>query len=185
MALLSYARRHRKYAALTGFFGSVGFALAFVYPWIIGSTIDLITKTGASASPATLRELWWLTAFGGLTALLHAAVLYGRGHSNVHLGDSIITELRRDLFAHLQKLSVGFYARERTGSILSRIVHDVHEATAIIYGGVIVAALDAAQLLIAFALLLSISWKIRDRAGAARFLRLYGYDPGEHRLRAS
>jgi ABC-type transport system involved in cytochrome bd biosynthesis fused ATPase/permease subunit len=44
-------------------------------------------------------------------------------------------------------------ARERTGTLLSRILHDVQDAAAVIYMGVVVALLDAAQLLIAVILL--------------------------------
>lgn len=55
----------------------------------------------------------------------------------MHLGHSIVTDLRRALFDHVQTLSLAFFTRERTGSILSRILHDVHEATVLIYTGVI------------------------------------------------
>jgi ABC-type multidrug transport system fused ATPase/permease subunit len=55
---------------------------------------------------------------------------------------------------------VRFFAGERTGTLLSRILHDVQDATAVIYMGVVVMILDAAQLLIAMVLLASISWKL-------------------------
>jgi len=159
--LLRYVPRHKNFAALTAAFGVLGFSLSFVYPWLIGRAIDLIADPKARAAPgAALPELWQLTAMGAVTALLHAAVLYGRGHYNVHLGDGIVTHLRRELFHHLQQLSVGFYARERTGTILSRVMHDVHEATAIVYSGVLVVALDAAQLAVALLLLLGLSFKL-------------------------
>jgi subfamily B ATP-binding cassette protein MsbA len=160
--LLSYVPPHRKYALLTVVFGTSGFLLSFAYPWIIGSVIDLIT--GKAWSHATADERWqrllWLTELATATAVLHAAVLYGRGHFSTSLGDAIVTDLRKQLFNHLQKLSVGFYTRERTGAILSRVLHDVHDATAVLYMGVIVVFLDAAQLLIAFILLSGISLKL-------------------------
>jgi subfamily B ATP-binding cassette protein MsbA len=158
LSLMGYVRRHGRYASLTVSFGALGFALSFVYPWIIGTAVDLITARRTGAPPE--GELWRLGALGVSTALLHALVLYGRGHYNVRLSEAVVADLRRELFARLQQLSVAFYARERTGAIVSRIIHDVHEATAIIYAGVIVACLDAAQLLVAFLLLLGISWKL-------------------------
>jgi len=161
LRLLRYVPGHARFATLTAAFGVLGFSLSFVYPWLIGRAIDLIAEPSARVHPAAaLPELWRLTAMGAATAILHAVVLYGRGHYNVHLGDGIVTDLRRELFHHLQRLSVGFYARERTGTILSRVMHDVHEATAIIYSGVIVVALDGAQLLISLLLLLGLSWKL-------------------------
>src|SRR3954453_21813187 len=91
LTLLRYVQGHRKYATLTAAFGVLGFLLSFVYPWLIGRAIDLVAsgKAGALNNQA-LSELKQLTALGAVTGLLHAAVLYGRGHYNVHLGDSII-----------------------------------------------------------------------------------------------
>jgi subfamily B ATP-binding cassette protein MsbA len=115
----------------------------------------------AKLSPgAREARLLHLTELALITAFLHATVVYGRGHFNVHLGHGIITDLRRRLFEHLQTLSLRFFAMERTGAILSRVLYDVHEATALIYAGVIVAGLDLVQLVIAVALLGGISGRL-------------------------
>jgi subfamily B ATP-binding cassette protein MsbA len=153
--LLRYLRHHRRHAAATLVFGVVGFVLSFVYPWIIGAAVDHVMSP--TAGPGRREELARLTELAAVTAILHAVVVYGRGHFNVKLGHGVVTDLRRDLFEHLQTLSLRFFARERTGSILSRILHDVHEATTLIYTGVIVAALDAAQLFVAAFLLARLS----------------------------
>ena len=159
--LLRYVGHHKKWALLTAAFGVMGFLLSFVYPWIIGSAVDLVVGTSAETTLEQRRNsLIWLTGSAALTGLLHAAVVYGRGHYNIQLSDSIVTDLRRDLFHHLQSLSLRFFSKERTGSILGRLLHDVQEATALIYSGLMVAGMDALQLLIAMALLAGISWKL-------------------------
>ena len=171
--LLRYVGNHRKWALLTVLFGVVGFLLSFVYPWIIGCAVDLVVNREPGLPLAQRRQtLIWLTGWAALTAVLHAAVVYGRGHYNIHLSDGIVTDLRRNLFEHLQKLSLRFFSKERTGSILGRVLHDVHEATALIYSGLIVAGMDAIQLLIALALLYSISWKLT--LSCALVFPLYG-----------
>jgi ABC-type multidrug transport system fused ATPase/permease subunit len=156
--LLRYVGPHRKYAWLTAVFGTLGFLLSFAYPWNIGTVVDLVSRAGGAAAAA--GRLRWLTGLAVVAAVLHAVVIYGRGHFNVHLGDAIISDLRRQLFEHLQKLGSAFYAHERIGSIIARVIQDVHEAMAVIYGGIIVVALDAAQLILAGVLLMSISWKL-------------------------
>jgi subfamily B ATP-binding cassette protein MsbA len=160
--LLCYAGPHRKFAALTLFFGVLGFLLSFVYPWIIGNIVDLVTSAAARGAPRTRvsGRLLTLTELSALTAALHAVVVYGRGHFNIRLGDAIVLDLRRELFNHLQKLSVQFYTKERTGAILSRVLHDVQSATSVIYMGIMVAAMDATQLLLAVILLCRISVKL-------------------------
>ena len=159
--LLKYVAPHRKYAVLTLAFGALGFVLSFAYPWIIGNVIDLVASPAAGV-PLRERQqrVHWLTGGAVLTAVLQAAVVYGRGHFNVQLGHAVVVDLRQALFNHLQRLSVLFFTKERTGSVLSRLLQDAHEATSLIYMGVMVAGLDAVQLLIAAVLLFSISWKL-------------------------
>ncbi|HEY3592313.1 MAG TPA: ABC transporter ATP-binding protein, partial [Polyangiaceae bacterium] len=158
--LLGYLKGQRKYVGLTLLFGTVGFTLSFVYPWLIGSVIDTVVTTTSRPWMERRARLIWLTELGVGAAFLHAVVVYGRGHFNVHLGDRIMVDLRRQLFEHLQRLSLRFYAKERTGAVLSRVLHDVHEATSIIYNGLIVAGMDGVQLVIALVLLTSISFKL-------------------------
>jgi subfamily B ATP-binding cassette protein MsbA len=158
---MRYVRPHRKYALLTLCFGVLGFVLSFAYPWIIGSVVDIVARPAAGTAFAERGErIFWLTGAAAVTAVLQAVVVYGRGHNNVQLGDAVVADLRQDLFQHLQKLSVLFFTKERTGSIVSRLLQDAHEATSLIYMGVMVAGLDAAQLVIAAALLFCINWKL-------------------------
>ena len=164
--LLGYVRGHKGWAALTVLFGVIGFALSFAYPWIIGNVVDLLVAHGSE------RALVHYTELAALTAVLHAVVVYGRGHFNVHLGDGVITDIRKALFAHLQSLSLRFYTKERTGAILARILYDVQEAGALIYVGLIVAGLDLVQLAIAVVLLCAISKKLT--LACAVLFPLYG-----------
>ncbi|MDB5218943.1 MAG: Lipid export ATP-binding/permease protein MsbA [Myxococcaceae bacterium] len=160
--LLGYVSRHRSSALVTVLFGVLGFALSFAYPWIVGSVIDVIAapaSAGLSVADRSARVIR-LAELGVLVAIGHAIVVYGRGHSNVHLGHGVVSDIRRALLEHLQTLSVRFFTKERTGAIQSRILHDVHEATALIYTGILVAGMDALQLAIAVGLLVAISWKL-------------------------
>ena len=100
--LVGYAKPHKRYAALTIFFGVLGFALSFAYPWIIGSVVDVIVAPSGMTLAQRQGRLVGLTGLAALTALLHALVVYGRGHSNVHLGHGIVVDIRRELFEHLR-----------------------------------------------------------------------------------
>jgi len=171
---MKFVRPHRAYAGLTVIFGVLGFALSFAYPWIIGAMVDVVASGPGDASTYAAREarLVRLTELAALTALMHSVVVYGRGHFNVHLGHAVVGDIRRALFEHLQLLSLRFFTKERTGTILSRVLHDVQEATTLIYTGIIVAGLDAVQLFIAFGLLFAIHGKLT--IACALLFPLYG-----------
>jgi subfamily B ATP-binding cassette protein MsbA len=162
-ALFRYALFYKRLLALSVIVGTIGMLVPFVIPWLIGAAIDhaIAPAAGSSLSPDD-RTNWlvWLGGLGIATALIQGVLVYARGHLNVMLGNRIVTRLRSDLFAHLQKLSLHFYTRQRTGAIVSRLLHDVHIATALINGGVVTVGLDLLQLLIAMALLFSISWQL-------------------------
>jgi ABC-type multidrug transport system fused ATPase/permease subunit len=156
LRLLAYVRTHPRPAVLTVLFGTAGFLLSFVYPWIIGSVVDLIHNASVASLAQRQARLSWLTQLAAATGIGHALVVYGRGHFNTKLGNSVVADLRRDLFEHLQSLSVRFYATQRIGTILSRVLQDVEDASEIIYMGIVVAIMDAIQLILAFVFLSSI-----------------------------
>ncbi len=52
------------------------------------------------------------------------------------VGERALADLRIRLFAHLQRLSLGFYERNRTGAIVSRITNDVEALDQLVTDGV-------------------------------------------------
>lgn len=103
------------------------------------------------------HSLTMLIAMAAATAVLFGITGYGRGHFMVKLGNRIVVQIRRDLFDHLQRLSLHFYSKERTGGIVWRLVHEVHGVNRLVDAGVVLVGLDAIQLGIAFFLLAHIS----------------------------
>jgi ABC-type multidrug transport system fused ATPase/permease subunit len=163
--LFYYLWQEKRLVLLSTLFGVLGLCLPFVYPMIIGSAIDTVVLgrpyNGVVPTPAE-REHWLfvLTICGAVTAVVWAASGYSKGHFTLQLGNHIITRVRHDLFEHFQKLSLQFYAKERTGGIVWRLVHDVHGVANLVYAGGLLLAFDVIQLVIATTLLAMISWKL-------------------------
>jgi ABC-type multidrug transport system fused ATPase/permease subunit len=158
--LLGYARRYRTLLAATLTMGVLGFAISFLFPWLIGTAIDKVIAPQHIPEADRARTLLTLLMVGGVTALVTAVAVYGRGHLSVKLGNRIIADLRQDLFDHLSRLSLHFYSKERTGSIVSRLINDIQQASQIISGGGILLLLDLLQMAIGLVLLMTVSWKI-------------------------
>jgi ABC-type multidrug transport system fused ATPase/permease subunit len=166
--LVGRALAYKGLLTLTILMGILGIALNFVFPWLIGSALDWVVAPdwvarGSEATPTDaerMRRLWTLTAIGAGTALAFGVVFYVRGHYTVKLGNRVITDLRRDCFDHLQRLSLHFYSKERTGSIMSRLINDIQQAGDLINGGVVLVLMDLLQTIGAIVLLFMISWKL-------------------------
>jgi ABC-type multidrug transport system fused ATPase/permease subunit len=166
--LLGHALRYKWLLGLTETAGALNVALTFVFPWLIGSAIDRVTapdwtRWGMTDPPSFEQRshaLWKLVGIGAGTALMFGVITYTRGHYTVKLGNRIIADLRRDLFDHLQRLSLHFYSKERTGSIVSRLINDIQQAGDLVNGGVVLVVMDLVQTLVALVFLFSISWKL-------------------------
>jgi ABC-type multidrug transport system fused ATPase/permease subunit len=76
-----------------------------------------------------------VTAFlvaGVLNWVLSAAQTYFTGWT----GERILADLRNKLFRHLQRLSLGFYERNRAGVLISRLTNDVEALDQLVTDGV-------------------------------------------------
>jgi ABC-type multidrug transport system fused ATPase/permease subunit len=128
-ALGHYVWAERRLMFLSTLFGIAGLCLPFAFPAIIRAVTDKVIQGvgpgGVHLSDAErMRELVMLTVMAALTALGFTIVGYSKGHFTLQLGNHIITRLRHDLFQHFQKLSLQFYAKERTGGIVWRLVNE-------------------------------------------------------------
>src|SRR5262245_3588691 len=93
--------------------------LTLVIPWLLKHGIE------ALQARAPLRVFGgYALAIAGVAVLLAAVRTWSRLYV---LGASrrIVADLRARLFAHLQTLPASFYARHRTGEIMSRAVNDL------------------------------------------------------------
>lgn len=59
-------------------------------------------------------------------ALLRGAFGYGQSFLTARVGYEMVDRLRRTLFSHLQRLSLSFHSRARTGELLTRVVGDTN-----------------------------------------------------------
>lgn len=98
--------------------------VTLVYPLCAGYiTRTVLTLTPQQAWPELLRVGGLMV---GLLAVQVAAnsFLDYQGHM---MGTFIERDMRRDLFAHLQKLPFGFYDTHRTGQLMSRVTGDLYD----------------------------------------------------------
>ena len=159
--LAGYVLANRTTLVMVIVMGGIGAVLPFAYPYIIGRMVDEVIvpqlmQPGTSDAAVRSHRLVQLILMAAVTAFAFGAAGYCRGHYMVKLGNRIVVQIRRDLFDHLQRLSLHFYSKERTGGIVWRLVHEVHGVNRLVDAGVVLVGLDAIQL-VAFFLLAHIS----------------------------
>ncbi len=104
--------------------------VALVPPLLAKAAVDQGIKTGDLHRLALIVVAFVLIGF----------VAFGLSSLQTYLtgwvGERALADLRNRLFAHLQRLSLGFYERNRTGAIISRITNDVEALDTLITDGV-------------------------------------------------
>ncbi len=91
-----------------------------------------------------------------LKGILYYIITYW-GHL---LGALMETDMRRDLFAQMQRLSFSFYDRNRTGQLMSRVTGDLFEITELAHHGPEDLFISCVTILGAFSIMLSIRWEL-------------------------
>ncbi|MBA2434516.1 MAG: ABC transporter ATP-binding protein, partial [Chthoniobacterales bacterium] len=159
---LAYAFDYKRLLIVALLAGVMKFAVNYTFPWLIGAAIDKVIKPVDETVTEAQRMhwLWILVALGVGFSVLHSIATFARGYFTAKLGNRVIANLRQDLFDHLHRLSLHFYSKERTGSIVSRLITDIQQASQIVNGGLITVAMDLFSVTLGVALLLTISWKL-------------------------
>ena len=100
-----------------------------------------------------------ISVFLGLV-ILQGFCSMGHSYLTTWVSQRIVADFRTHLFAHLQTLAVSFFARRRTGELLSRLMNDV----TVIQSVVTETPIDTAKQLVTFVggigFLLAMNWRL-------------------------
>ena len=83
-----------------------------------------------------LDRLTWLVALFLVAAVVSLVLSAANTYLTGWVGERMLADLRNQLFRHLERLSMGFYERNRTGVIVSRITNDVEALDQLVTDGV-------------------------------------------------
>lgn len=124
--LFSYLRPYwgRMALALLALLAASGVGL--IFPLLIVQLLDSVTH---AQDYAPLNRLA-LTLVG--LFLAQAVFSFGQSYLLTWIGEHIVIDLRTSLYAHLQRLSLDFYAVRRVGEIVSRLSSDVTQMRAML-----------------------------------------------------
>ena len=107
-----------------------------------------------------LRLLGWVVVAFVAAGLLN----WGAGMAQTYLtgwvGERILADLRRKLFRHLQRLSLGFYERNRAGTIISRLTNDVEALDQLVTDGVTSLFQNSLMLFGSAVILFFLDWRL-------------------------
>jgi ATP-binding cassette, subfamily B, bacterial len=89
---------------------------------------------------------------GGLTLL--------NNYTTIKIGQKMVNDLRRDLYSHLQRLSLAFHSRRQVGDLLYRVTADTYAIQSLTMNGVFPIVTATALLGGMFLVMVRIDWQL-------------------------
>jgi ABC-type multidrug transport system fused ATPase/permease subunit len=138
------------------------------------SVVSLLLATATALAPPFLSKyalddgirrhdlgaLWWIVGAFLVAGLLNWAMSYAQTYLTGWVGERILADLRTRLFNHLQRLSLGFFERNRAGVIISRLTNDVEAIDQLVTDGVTSLVQNTLTLVGTAILLFILDWRL-------------------------
>jgi ATP-binding cassette subfamily B protein len=110
-------------------------------PYLLGLAIDRYVV------PGDLAGLTGIALIYVAVHLINWIGAYLQTYSMAWVGQKAIYAIRRDLFAHYQKLHVGYFQKHPTGVLISRATNDVESMSELISSGIVYVVNDVVTLI--------------------------------------
>ncbi len=94
------------------------------------------------------------------SALIYWAATYAQTYLVGWVGQRVLQDLRIQLFAHLQSLSISFYSRRQAGVIISRLTNDVQALDQLVSDGIVTLFGASLTLIGTAVILIVLDWQL-------------------------
>ncbi len=158
--------------ALTlGFFAVLGEAIAnLLQPWPLKIVLDEVFRAhnGKSGVPHFVSRFLGADKLAAVEfacfaviaiALLDAISTYGEKYLTTSVGQWVTYDLRRAIYAHIQRLSLAFHDQKRTGDLISRVTSDVDDIQSFIASGLLSSLINVITLIGMVCVMFWINWQ--------------------------
>ncbi|GAA2852238.1 hypothetical protein GCM10010472_06780 [Pseudonocardia halophobica] len=161
-------RRFWPYTA--GFRGrfALGLVLSALSPLTIAASLWLfMILIDDVLTPQNYALLPWVIGAYLAVSVLGAVIDYFDSYVAAWVGERFVLVLRTRVFAHLQRLSLGFFERRQLGDVMSRLSSDIGAIEELVLTGVAMAVTYGVQVIVFTTLLFSLNWQLALIAIAA------------------
>jgi len=146
---------------LTIVIGIVKFAIPLFIPLLIKIVLDDIIAADDLTDGEKNKELfYWLGGTIIVFFIIRPPIEYYRQYFAQHVSNKVLFDIRKEIYAHLQRLSLKYYANTRAGDVISRVINDVEQTKNFVMTGLMNVWLDLATIVIAIVIMLTMDIKL-------------------------
>jgi ATP-binding cassette subfamily B protein len=161
--LLGYLKPYRRQLAVGMAAATLITLVSLVPPYLAGYLIDRVVRPAQEGRLPLGRAstiAWVAVAAMALVYLVRQAAAIVRLRLMAILGEWVARDLRAELYEHLQRLSLAFFSRKRTGGLITRVSADTDRLWDFLAFGVVDVSLSLVMLVGLGAVLLSLDWRL-------------------------
>lgn len=158
---MRFVKPYKMLLFLTIVIGILKFAIPLFLPWLLQIIIDdILLKDGMTTEEKTKQLFTWIGIALVLFFVIRPPIEYYRQYFAQNLSNNILFDIRKELYGHLQKLSLKYYANTRAGEVISRVINDVEQTKNFVMTGLMNLWLDLATILIVIAVMFAMDVKL-------------------------
>ena len=163
LRLIKYLAPYRKQV----FFGMGAAAVitmvSLVPPYLAGYVIDRVVRpvqAGTMSPDAAFSIAWMAVAAMVLVFVVRQAAAHLRLRLMSVLGELVARDLRAELYEHIQRLSLSFFSRKKTGGLITRVTSDTDRLWDFLAFGIVDVSLSLIMLIGLSTVLLMLDWRL-------------------------
>jgi subfamily B ATP-binding cassette protein MsbA len=156
-----------------GLLAVIGETIAdLLQPWTLKIVLDNVLKSHAPPQHGWLNHIVVAIAgndplailrFAAIAALViavfGAACSYAEKYLTVSVGQRVMYDLRRTMYAHIQRLSLSYHDHKQTGDLISRVTSDIDSVQSFIASGILGAFISSLTLVGMVGVMFYINWQ--------------------------
>lgn len=125
-----------------------------ILPWVIKDVVDRVLMD------KDVYMLYWVIAAILIVFLIRGITTFGHRFLMGYIGQRVITDLRYSLYKHLQKLSISYYDKRRTGEIMSNLTNDIAALQSAIVENFVSLVQEGLMFIGSFISMVYLQWKL-------------------------
>lgn len=154
LRLLQYVKPYWRRGLAAALCMIVAAVTTLLVPWIIRDIVDDVL-TAKNMMALNLIAVAILLIF-----FVRGVFTFGHSYLMSYIGNRVIIDIRMRVYAHLQRLSLSYFDRRKTGSLMSKLTNDVNALQTAIVDNIVDIVKESVILIGSIAAMVWLHWKL-------------------------
>ncbi len=154
LRLIKYLRPYKFRLFMAALCTALASAGTVYLPWIIKDVVDQVL------SEKDAEKLTYIALSIVVIFLFRGFFFYGQSYLISYVGQRVIIDIRRAMFQKIQRLSMSFYDKNKTGTIMSYVTNDVSALQSGLVDNIVDMITETVILVASITAMIMLDWKL-------------------------